>query len=331
MKTLSYLANLVNGKVVGDESMSISGVSEIQNGVESTITFLGNPKYKKYLALTNASAVIVNDSSLLGDKPGIIHSNPQLAVAKILEEFSHKVEHKIGISKNSYVSPKAKIGKNVTIGNFSVIEDGVMLGDNTIIGSNTTISNNVIIGNDCNIFSNIHIYNNCTIGSNCIIHSGTIIGSDGFGFVTENGNHFKIPQTGNVVIGDRVEIGANCAIDRGTIGDTILGDQCKLDNHVHLAHNVRLGEGCILTAAVTIAGSVNVGEYCIFAGHVGVAPHVTIGAHSTLAAKTGVTKSLSGGKIYAGMPAREIREQHKRDALYSEVLKMKKQLMSIEK
>ena len=221
MKTLSYLANLVNGKVVGDESMSISGVSEIQNGVESTITFLGNPKYKKYLASTNASAVIVNDSSLLGDKPGIIHSNPQLAVAKILEEFSHKVEHKIGISKNSYVSPKAKIGKNVTIGNFSVIEDGVMLGDNTIIGSNTTISNNVIIGNDCNIFSNIHIYNNCTIGSNCIIHSGTIIGSDGFGFVTENGNHYKIPQTGNVVIGDRVEIGANWAIDRGTIGDTI--------------------------------------------------------------------------------------------------------------
>ena len=110
-----------------------------------------------------------------------------------------------------------------------------------------------------------------------------------------------------------------------------MGDQCKLDNHVHLAHNVCLGEGCILTAAVTIAGSVNVGEYCIFAGHVGVAPHVTIGAHSTLAAKTGVTKSLSGGKIYAGMPAREIREQHKRDALYSEVLKMKKQLMSIEK
>ena len=331
MKTLLDLAKLVNGEVVGNQNMIISGVSEIQNGIESTITFLGNTKYKKYLSSTKASAVVVDDSSLLNDKSGIIHNNPQLAIAKILGQFSHTIDRKIGISKTAFISPNAKIGKNITIGNFSVIEDGVIIGDNTIIGSNTTISNNASIGDNCNIFSNIHIYNDCTIGNNCTIHSGTIIGSDGFGFVTEDGNHHKIPQNGNVIIGNKVEIGANCAIDRGTIGDTVLEDQCKLDNHVHLAHNVHLGKGCILTAAVTIAGSVNVGEYCIFAGHVGVAPHITIGAHSTLAAKTGVTKSLSGGKIYAGMPAREIREQHKRDALYSEVMKIKKQLKSLEK
>jgi len=331
LKTLLDLAKLVNGKVIGDKTMIISGVSEIQNGKESTITFLGNSKYKKYLSSTKASAIIVDDNSLLNDKSGIVHNNPQLAIAKILGEFSPKIDKKTGISKTAYISPNAKIGKNITIGNFSVIEDEVIIGDNTIIGSNTTISNKASIGNNCNIFSNIHIYNRCTIGNNCIIHSGTIIGSDGFGYVTENGNHHKIPQNGNVIIGDKVEIGANSAIDRGTIGDTVLGDQCKLDNHVHLAHNVHLGKGCILTAAVTIAGSVNVGEFCIFAGHVGVAPHVTIGAYSILAAKTGVTKSLSGGKVYAGMPAREIREQHKRDALYSEVIKMKKQLMSLKK
>ena len=331
MKTLLDLAKLVTGKVVGDKTMIISGVSEIQDGRESTISFLGNPRYKKYLSSTKASAVIVDDRSLLNDKSGIVHNNPQLAIAKILEVFSQKINNKIEISKNTYISPKAIIGKNVSIGHFSVIEDDVIIGDNTTIGSNTIISNNTAIGNNCNIFSNIHIYNNCKIGNNCVIHSGTIIGSDGFGFVTENGDHHKIPQNGNVIIGNKVEIGSNCAIDRGTIGDTILEDQCKLDNHVHLAHNVRLGKGCILTAAVTIAGSVNVGEYCVFAGHVGVAPHVTIGSHSTLAAKTGVTKSLSGGKVYAGMPAREIREQHKRDALYSEVLKIRKQLDELEK
>ena len=325
------LAQLVNGKVIGDESLIISGISEIQNGAESTITFLSNQRYRKYLSSTQASAIIVNDPVLLKNKSGIIHDNPQLAIAKILGEFSPKKNNKISISKNTHISPKAIIGKNISIGHFSVIEDDVVIGDNTIIGSNTIISSNSSIGKNCNIFSNIHIYNHSKIGDNCIIHSGTIIGSDGFGFVTENGTHHKIPQNGNVIIGDKVEIGANCAIDRGTIGDTILGDQCKIDNHVHLAHNVRLGRGCILTAAVTIAGSVSVGEYCIFAGHVGVAPHVSIGAHSTLAAKTGVTKSLSGGAVYAGMPAREIKEQHKRDAVYTEVLKIKKRLDSLKK
>ena len=331
MKTLFDLAKLVNGEAVGDDKMIISGVSEIQNGRESTITFLGNSKYKKYLSSTKASAVIVDEPSLLNDKSGIIHKNPQIAISMILVEFTQINNFKIGISNKAYVSPSATIGKNISIGHFSVIEDEAVIGDNTVIGSNTTISNNTSIGNNCSISSNIHIYNNCKIGNNCIIHSGTVIGSDGFGFVTENGTHHKIPQNGNVIIGDNVEIGSNCALDRGTIGDTIVEDQCKLDNHVHLAHNVRLGRGCILTAAVTIAGSVKVGEYCTFAGHVGVAPHVEIGSHSTLAAKTGVTKSLTGGKVYAGMPAREIREQHKRDAVYSEVLKIRKQLEHLEK
>ena len=261
MKTLFDLAKLVNGEAVGDDKMIISGVSEIQNGRESTITFLGNSKYKKYLSSTKASAVIVDEPSLLNDKSGIIHKNPQLAIAKILEEFSQNNNINIGISKKAYVSPSATIGKNISIGHFSVIEDEAVIGDNTVIGSNTTISNNTSIGNNCSISSNIHIYNNCKIGNNCIIHSGTVIGSDGFGFVTENGTHHKIPQNGNVIIGDNVEIGSNCA----------------------------------------------------------------------LAAKTGVTKSLTGGKVYAGMPAREIREQHKRDAVYSEVLKIRKQLEHLEK
>jgi len=301
------------------------------------LTYLKNSSYSKYLESTNASVIIIDENFNLykTNKIYIKVDNAGIAFSLILQNIKDsKYKFNNDILKPLSTKPidsEVKIGKNVSIGHFSVIEDDVIISDNTIIGSNTIISNNTTIGNNCNIFSNIHIYNNCKIGNNCVVHSGTIIGSDGFGFVTENGDHHKIPQNGNVIIGDKVEIGSNCAIDRGTIGDTILEDQCKLDNHVHLAHNVRLGKGCILTAAVTIAGSVNVGEYCVFAGHVGVAPHVTIGSHSILAAKTGVTKSLSGGKVYAGMPAREIREQHKRDALYSEVLKIRKQIEKLEK
>ena len=330
MTTLSKLADLVKGKIVGDPTMVITGVSEIQNGRESTITFLGNLKYKKYLPTTGASAVVVPEESLLDNKPGIVHHNPQLAIAKILGEFTSKLRYTSGVNETAYVDSKAKIGKNVTIGPFSVIEAGVIIGDDSIIGSHTVIDQKTSIGKNCKIFSNIHIYHGTNIGDNAIIHSGTVIGSDGFGFVTDQDINHKIPQNGYVIIGNDVEIGANCAIDRGTIGDTIIEDQCKLDNHVHLAHNVRLGKGCLLTAAVTIAGSVEVGEFCIFAGHVGVAPHVKIGARSVLAAKTGVSKSLTGGKVYAGMPAREIREQHKREAVYLEVIRIQKILKKLE-
>ena len=331
MTTLSELSDLVKGKIVGDPTMVITGVSEIQNGRESTITFLSNLKYKKYLPTTGASAVVVPEASLLDNKPGIVHHNPQLAIAKILGEFTPKLQYTSGVNETAYVDSKAKIGKNVTIGPFSVIEAGVIIGDHSNIGSHTVIDQKTSIGKNCKIFSNIHIYHGTNIGDNAIIHSGTVIGSDGFGFVTDQDINHKIPQNGYVIIGNDVEIGANCAIDRGTIGDTIIEDQCKLDNHVHLAHNVRLGKGCLLTAAVTIAGSVEVGEFCIFAGHVGVAPHVKIGARSVLAAKTGVSKSLTGGKVYAGMPAREIREQHKREAVYLEVVRIKKRLKILEK
>ena len=331
MTTLSELSDLVKGKIIGDPTMVITGVSEIQNGRESTITFLSNSKYKKYLPSTGASAVVVSKASLLDNKPGIVHHNPQLAIAKILGEFTPKLLYTRGVNETAYVDSKAKIGKNVTIGPFSVIEAGVLIGDDSNIGSHTVIDQKTSIGKNCKIFSNIHIYHGTNIGDNAIIHSGTVIGSDGFGFVTDKDINHKIPQNGYVIIGNNVEIGANCAIDRGTIGDTIIEDQCKLDNHVHLAHNVRLGKGCLLTAAVTIAGSVEVGEFCIFAGHVGVAPHVKIGARSVLAAKTGVSKSLTGGKVYAGLPAREIREQHKREAVYLEVVRIQKRLKRLEK
>jgi len=326
LTTLSELADLVKGKIVGDPTMVITGVSEIQNGRESTITFLSNLKYKKYLPTTGASAVVVPEESLLDNKPGIVHHNPQLAIAKILGEFTPKLQYTSGVNETAYVDSKAKIGKNVTIGPFSVIEAGVIIGDDSNIGSHTVIDQKTSIGKNCKIFSNIHIYHGTNIGCNVIIHSGTVIGSDGFGFVTEKDVHYKIPQNGRVIIGQDVEIGANCAIDRGTIGETKIGDNTKMDNLVHIAHNVKIGKGCLITAGVGIAGSVEVGDYCIFAGHSSVAPHLKLGSRTVLAANAGATKSLAGGKVYAGMPAREIKEQNKRDAVLTEINILKKRV-----
>ena len=190
----------------------------------------------------------------------------------------------------------------------------------TVIGENTTL------GQNCLLSSNISIYDNCTIGNNVIVHSNTSIGCDGFGYVTENDFHEKIPQEGNVIIEDNVEIGSNCAIDRATIGSTVIGEMTKIDNLVHIAHNVKIGKGCLLTAGFAIAGSSEIGNYCTFAGQVGVAPHLKVGDRSIVASKSGITKSLKGGKVYAGFPAREIKDHNKQQALINQIGRLRKKL-----
>ena len=185
--------------------------------------------------------------------------------------------------------------------------------------------------NNCEIHANVSIYFGTNIGENVIIHSGTTIGSDGFGFVNVDGFHEKIPQTGNVIIGKNVEIGSNCSIDRATIGSTIIGEMTKIDNLVHIAHNVKIGKGCLITASFAVAGSTEIGDFCTFAGQVGIAPHLKIGNNSIIASKAGVTKSLSGGKTYGGFPARDIIEHNKREALISEISKLKKKVLKLSK
>jgi len=207
-----------------------------------------------------------------------------------------------------------------------VIDSKVKIGDRCFIGHHVSIGSKSQIGADGLLYPHVNIYQDCVVGCNVIIHSGTVIGSDGFGFVTEKDFHYKIPQNGRVIIGQDVEIGANCAIDRGTIGETKIEDNTKMDNLVHIAHNVKIGKGCLITAGVGIAGSVEVGDYCIFAGHSSVAPHLKLGSRTVLAANAGATKSLAGGKVYAGMPAREIKEQNKRDAVLTEINILKKRM-----
>ena len=316
----------VDGHISGDPNLEITGVSEIQNGKSGTITFLGNQAYKNHMDNTKASAVIVSNEKFLSGKDGVIVRNPQFAMAKVLSKFFPNEYNAKGIHPKAIVDSSSNIGNNVTIEAGAVIEAGVTINDSTFIGANVFIGKNTKIGSDCNIYQNVVIYQDIFIGNKVIIHGSAVIGCDGYGFVKDEGKHLKIPQTGTVLIGDDVEIGANSVIDRATIGETIISNMTKIDNLVHIGHNVQIGSGCLITAQVGIAGSAIIGDNCSIGGQAGVVPHVEIGPKSIIAAKSGVTRSLIGGEMYGGYPARPIKEQHKRDAIYSEISIMKKKL-----
>ncbi len=330
MATLKELADIVQGTVVGNAGLKINGISTVQNGKPGTITFLANPRYFKYAEFTKASAVIASNQELLGDRDGIIADNPQLAMSKVLDYFSPQYPLQVGIHTSAIIDSSAKVGKGVSIGPNTIVESDVIIGNNSIIGANNVISAESVIGKNSEIKSNVHFYYGTVIGDRCLIHSGAVIGSDGYGFVSEKNTHFKIPQNGKVVIGNDVEIGANCTIDRGTIEDTTIGDMCKFDNSVQIAHNVSIGKGCLLTAHVTIAGSTKIGEFCIFGGQAGAIDHVTIGDRAIFACYTVAMKDLPGGQIYSGAPAREIKEKNRRDAVYVEIKQLKEQLKQLE-
>ena len=330
MVTLRKLAYIVGGEIIGAPDQVIHGVSDIKNGAPNTITFLFNSKHKELINQTSASAIIVSDAAILQDKSGIVVANPRLAMAKVLSVFEPSNNIESGIHATAIVHKTAKIGKNVDIGAFSIIGKHTQIADSTTIHNNVSIGNEVVIGTNVVIFPQVAIYSRVNIRNNVIIDMGTVIGSSGYGYETENDVHHKIPQIGSVVIEADVEVGANCTIDRGTIGNTVIGTGTKLDNLVQIAHNVKIGKGCLLMGQVGIAGSAEIGDYCILAGQSAVKDGVVIGNGAVFAAKSGVTKSVSGNKIYAGMPVREIREKNKRDAVYSQVVSLKKRLIRLE-
>ena len=324
--TLREIAHHINGEVVGDHSCKIVGVSEIQNSEPQTITFLGNPSYSKFVLNTKADAIIVNAAGDLKGRNGIVVANAQLGIAQTLELFYPAVSNQPFIDPTAIIDDDVYLGSNLTIGPGCVIQKGTTIKDGCVIGPKTVIGSNSQIGENCILHANVTIYNNIKVGDRVVIHSGTVIGCDGYGYVPIKNGHQKIPQTGNVIIHDDVEIGSNCAIDRATIGSTSIGEMTKIDNLVHIAHNVKIGRGCLLTAAFAVAGSAEIGDFCTFAGQVGIAPHVKVGNKSTVAAKSGVTKSLEGGKVYAGMPARDIRKHNKSIASINLVEKLYKKV-----
>ena len=330
MASLKELGALVDARVIGNSELLIDGVSSLDDGKPYTISYLYSKKYEKFLDSTQAAAIVVSEESLLDKRDGLVVDDPRLAFVKILDFFSEKTDQFIGVHKTAQISSTSNIGLNVNIGPNVVIGKNVIVNDNVSIGANSVIDSKSRIGSNSKIYSNVHLYQNSIIGSDCIIHSGVVIGADGYGFISIKDDHIKIPQLGKVVIGNNVEIGANSTIDCGTIGDTKVGDMCKFDNGVQIAHNVSVGKGCLLTAHVTIAGSTKIGEFCAFGGQAGAVDNVTIGDRAIFACYTAVTKDLPGDKMYSGAPAREIKEKNKRDALYFDVKRLKKRLKNIE-
>jgi UDP-3-O-[3-hydroxymyristoyl] glucosamine N-acyltransferase len=328
--TLRKLASIIGGEVIGVPEQVIRGVSDIKEGGPDTVTFLFNPKHQKLINQTSASAIIVSDAGILNGKNGIVVDNPRLAMVKVLKLFEFPNNKEKGIHTTAIIHKSANIGKNVSIGALSVIGQNVEIADGTTIHNNISIGDNVNIGTDVEICPQVAIYSRTNIGNDVIIDMGTVIGSSGYGYETDNDIHHKIPQIGSVVIEEDVEIGANCTIDRGTIGNTVIGKGTKLDNLVHIAHNVKIGKGCLLMGLVGIAGGTTIGDYCIFAGQSGATNGINIGDRAIFVAKTGVTKSLPGNKIYAGMPAREVHEKNKRDAAYSQIISLKKRIKILE-
>ena len=326
MFTLNQIALEVKGAVVGDSSTTITSVDDIHEASNGSLSFAFLPKYKKIVKSSSASAFIVTNKEDLEEKPGIVVENPYLAMIKILELFSKKIPTKHTLHNTALISKSASVGENVGVGALSFVGDNVKIGNNVKIGTGVKINEGVTIGSNSIIKDNVVMYDDVIIGKHALIHSNTVIGSDGFGFTTIDKMHHKIPHIKSVIIGDFVEMGASCTIDRGSVKNTKIGDYCKLDNQIHIAHNVTVEEGCLIAAGVFIGGSTTIGAYSMIAGKTDIGPHITIGKDSIFGARSCVLKSLDGGQMYAGNPARPIKEKQERDAVFTRLKLLEKRL-----
>jgi len=300
------IAGLLKGEIEGNPDVTVNKLSKIEEGVPGSISFLANPLYTQYIYGTQASIVIISQQfELMQPVSATLIRVPSAEVAfqQLLEMYNQVKLNKSGISKQAYISDSAKVGDNIYAGEFAVIGDNVTIGNNVKIYPQVYIGDNSIIGDNTTLFAGVKIYSETVVGKNCIIHSGTIIGSDGFRFNPENENK-KVPQIGNVIIEDDVEIGANCAIDRATLGSTILRKGVKFDNLIHIAHNVEVGENSYLAAHNVIAGSTKIGKNCMFSGQVGIVGHLKIADNTIITAQSGISKSINKpGEVHMGSPA----------------------------
>ncbi|HSL89244.1 MAG TPA: UDP-3-O-(3-hydroxymyristoyl)glucosamine N-acyltransferase [Ignavibacteriaceae bacterium] len=305
------IADLINGRIVGNENISINNIAKIEEAKEHDLSFIYLPAYEKYFDVTKASVVLV--------KPGFKKSRnditlieveaPDKAFLKIILKYFTPEFKLEGIDPTAYVHPNARLGNNVGLGKNVVVSAGCLIGDNTKIFHNTVLYDNVEVGNECLVFSNISIREDCKVGNRVILHSGVVIGSDGFGFnPDEKGVYQKVPQIGNVVLEDDVEIGSNVSIDRAALGSTTIKRGTKIDNLVQIAHNVVVGEDTVISSQTGISGSTKIGNNCIIAGQVGIVGHIEIGDKVVLMAQSGISKSITKPGYYFGYPAKEIKQ-----------------------
>ena len=330
--TLKQLAEIVGGTVIGDENAPIHRIASLQVAQKNEITYYLDKKYKDHLIGSQAGAVILTETAQADCQTNkLVVTDPHLAFAKIAR-FLHPVKrqlagiHPSAVVDGAEIHPSASIAPHVVIGAGSLIAENVEIGAGCVIGENVQIKQNT------RLVSNINIYSETRIGADCVIHAGVVIGSDGFGFAKDGERWLHIPQVGRVIIGDRVEIGANTAIDRGALDDTVIANGVKLDNHIHLAHNVEIGENCAFAACVAIAGSTKVGKNCTFAGIVGITGHIEIGDNVYVTGMTPVTRSLKKQGVYSGnIGVMENKEWRKSNARFRKLDDMYKRLCVLEK
>ncbi|OSY89234.1 UDP-3-O-(3-hydroxymyristoyl) glucosamine N-acyltransferase [Tenacibaculum holothuriorum] len=305
--TAKQIADILEGVVVGNPEAEVSKLSKIEEGELGSLTFLSNPKYNSFIYTTNASATIVNKTFEPEKEISttlIKVEDAYKAFSKLLEFYNQVKNNKTGRENPHFIANSAKIGSNEYVGAFSYIGENVVVGENVKIYPNSYIGDNVTIGDNSVIFAGVKIYSESVIGNNCKIHSGTIIGSDGFGFAPdENGEYKAIPQTGNVIIEDNVDIGANSTIDRATLGSTIIRKGVKLDNQIQIAHNVEIGKNTVIASQSGVAGSTKIGENCMIGGQVGIVGHITLGNNVKIQAQSGIGRNLKDDAVVQGSPA----------------------------
>lgn len=305
--TATQISEILNGTIEGNPNEEVNTLSKIEEGEKGSLTFLSNPKYNSFLYTTNASIAIVNKDFIPEKKINttlIKVEDAYKAFTKLLEFYNEIKLDKKGIETPSFIHKSAKLGGEIYLGAFAYISENVTIGNNVKIYPNVFIGDNVKIGNNTTIFAGAKIYSESQIGNNCTIHSGVIIGSDGFGFVpNDKGEYSKVPQIGNVIIEDNVDIGSATTIDRATLGSTIIRKGVKLDNQIQIAHNVEVGKNTVIAAQAGIAGSTKIGENCQIGGQVGVVGHITIGNNVKIQAQSGIGRPLKDNAVVQGSPA----------------------------
>jgi UDP-3-O-[3-hydroxymyristoyl] glucosamine N-acyltransferase len=330
------IAGLLNGIVEGNPEVIVSNLSKIEEGKPGTMTFLSNPKYIHYIYSTGASIVVVSRDFIPAHeiKCTLIRvDDPYQSFATLLEIFSNMQAGKREISSLAFISASAVTGKDLSVGAFTYVADHAILGDNVTLNPQVYIGENVKIGNNCLFYPGVKIYHGCVIGNDCILHSGAVIGSDGFGFAPQSDNNYqKIPQIGNVILEDNVEVGANTTIDRATLGSTIIRRGVKLDNLIQVAHNVEIGENTVIAAQTGISGSTKVGKNCMMAGQVGLAGHITVADDVKLGAQSGVGSNITEtGAVLLGSPAIEFKKSKRNYIHLSNLDDIVKRINHIEK
>ena len=330
-RTLGELAEYVGGSVCGDPDVRIKCASTLSRAGEGDISFLTNRKYEKQLRTTKASAVIVGKELPTTSVSLLIADDPYYTFMQIMVLLhGHRKHKKIGISPRASISESAKIGTDCHIHDFVTIADEVRIGDGCIIYPGVHISEGVQIGNESIIYPNVTIYDGCKIGNRVIINANSTVGEDGFGYATHKGIHYKIPQTGIAIIEDDVEIGTCCGIERGTLGDTVIGQGSKLGDLVAIGHGTIIGPHCLLVAQVGIAGSTSLGHHCTVGGQAGIVGHINIGNNVTIAAQAGVTNNIPDGKVILGAPAIEATQGRRAYGIIQHLPEMRQSIRSLQ-